>query len=264
MTDIEEPLQPGPDGLIRLFPRVVGTFTDDPDQWTVRCPFCEHVHRHSSWPGEAVAHCLEDSYVIYPENLRITDYDLRGYCMTCRDDYLANTHDYAANALRLRPYAPTDLTPSDRGLFATYVCNFSHWWQRLSPFNWPPAAAPVLPNIQAVELPYPTYLRPRRTTSTARRVALYWHYDEAGVLLYIGITDGLSKRGKDHARYSPWVEFATHVRAVWLDSRPEAEHAERRAIVTENPIFNVKDADGGADAQAVRVEMYLRSKGILV
>lgn len=244
-----------------MYRSVIGFPSDDTDTWIVRCPFCEHPHRHTSWPGEATAHCLEDQYVIYPADLAATDYDLRGYCITCRDDYLAGPDEHAANVLRLRPYAPANIEPSSHGLLATYVCNFNHWWRRTTSYSWPRDPFPGF-TTNVAEPPYPQ--RPRSASASMRRCALYWHYDEAGVLLYVGITDGLAKRGNSHSRTAPWVEFAAHVKAVWLDSRADAERAEREAITTEKPVFNIKDADGGAMAQAARVEMYLRSRGALV
>jgi len=75
--------------------------------------------------------------------------------------------------------------------------------------------------------------------SAARRCALYRHYDSADWLLYIGISELPIARGVQHARDAEWVQWAVRIEAVWFDSREEAEAAERAAIISERPIFNI-------------------------
>jgi hypothetical protein len=72
-----------------------------------------------------------------------------------------------------------------------------------------------------------------------RRCALYRHYDEDDVLLYVGITESLSDRtNSGHARTSDWVQFAVRAEAEWYDSRPLASRAERDAVQEETPVYN--------------------------
>ncbi|MEP2955550.1 MAG: helix-turn-helix domain-containing protein [Sulfitobacter sp.] len=70
------------------------------------------------------------------------------------------------------------------------------------------------------------------------RTALYRHYDEAGVCLYIGITDDLSTRDKDHAKGADWHKLVARSETQWFNSRVEARAAETRAILQERPAHN--------------------------
>lgn len=81
-----------------------------------------------------------------------------------------------------------------------------------------------------------------------RRCALYRHFDEHDVLLYVGITEALGDRtNSGHARSSDWVQFAVRAEAEWLDSRTAASRAEREAVKGEKPIFNRQYADWDVD-----------------
>src|ERR1044071_4306502 len=90
-----------------------------------------------------------------------------------------------------------------------------------------------------------------------RRCALYRHYDEHDVLLYVGISESPVDRTNGHARTSEWVEFAERAEVQWLDSRALAEQAERDAIRAETPIFNRQHAIGDPDA---RIAEYRRTR----
>jgi hypothetical protein len=96
------------------------------------------------------------------------------------------------------------------------------------------------------------------TAAGERRCALYRHYDAAGVLLYVGISENPVDRGRGHARYSEWVRYAARIEAEWLDSRAAAERAERLAIRSERPVFNIAHAVGDVDA---RIRSYLQAGG---
>ncbi len=75
-------------------------------------------------------------------------------------------------------------------------------------------------------------------TRPARRCLLYRHYDEDGVLLYVGIARDPSHRTLQHIDASRWVAFAVRMDGVWYASRAAAEAAESDAIRDEHPIFN--------------------------
>lgn len=80
----------------------------------------------------------------------------------------------------------------------------------------------------------------------SERTALYRLYDEADVLLYVGITNDPETRWTYHARQKTWWP-EVHRRAVeWKATRDEAEAAEAKAIGCENPRWNTirPDADG--------------------
>ena len=68
---------------------------------------------------------------------------------------------------------------------------------------------------------------------------LYRHFSAADELLYIGISiDGYS-RTRAHAKHSHWFPDVARVQVEHLASREAAIKAERLAIETEAPRFNV-------------------------
>lgn len=83
-----------------------------------------------------------------------------------------------------------------------------------------------------------------------RPCSLYRHYDEFDVLLYAGISVDPISRTKAHHRSSTWVQFAHRCEVQEFASEAEALDAEREAIRTERPLFNVQHstrADFAAD-----------------
>lgn len=74
------------------------------------------------------------------------------------------------------------------------------------------------------------------------RTALYRHYDATGALLYVGITDCLSGRDKQHAATSHWHCNVQNTTTIWYDTRSDAIAAEREAIRNESPKHNIQNA----------------------
>jgi len=70
------------------------------------------------------------------------------------------------------------------------------------------------------------------------RTALYRHYDADGCLLYVGITDCLSERDKQHAATSHWHGSVQSTVTEWCLSRQHALDLEAVAIKHEKPEFN--------------------------
>lgn len=83
-----------------------------------------------------------------------------------------------------------------------------------------------------------SYVMPRRQPAPSPKVALYRHYDADGALLYIGISNDIVARGRHHAKWAQWMDFAVRVEAEWFETRQRAEDAERAAIQAERPLFN--------------------------
>ena len=71
------------------------------------------------------------------------------------------------------------------------------------------------------------------------RTAVYRLYDDAGVLLYVGVTKDPDTRCKWHVARQPWgAEIARH-EVIWLDDRVEAHRLETAVIASANPLHNV-------------------------
>jgi len=70
------------------------------------------------------------------------------------------------------------------------------------------------------------------------RTALYRLYDEADVLLYIGISHQPDVRFEQHSKMKEWWPRVARRKVEWLDDRPTAAKAEAEAIRAEDPEFN--------------------------
>lgn len=72
------------------------------------------------------------------------------------------------------------------------------------------------------------------------RTALYRHFDAEGCLLYVGISDCLSERDKQHAATAHWHESVEKTETEWCICRDHALALERVAITYERPLHNIK------------------------
>lgn len=75
----------------------------------------------------------------------------------------------------------------------------------------------------------------------ARPTGLYRFFDAQGSLLYVGITSRLRIRMTEHARdyAETWWPLVASRSVEWHQTRSEAGRAERTAITTERPPYNV-------------------------
>ncbi|GIH22513.1 hypothetical protein Aph01nite_08230 [Acrocarpospora phusangensis] len=89
--------------------------------------------------------------------------------------------------------------------------------------------------------------------------ALYRYFDDQDRLLYVGITDHLMIRTRNHIRLSSWMDFAARSTIVRYPNRKEAEDAEHEAILSEHPLFNSRLVED--PAIAVRLVEYLIEHG---
>jgi hypothetical protein len=69
--------------------------------------------------------------------------------------------------------------------------------------------------------------------------SLYRYYDRHGALLYVGISEDWELRLKNHQRYSEWFPYAYQLCLEHHRSRKSAQAAEREAIRSEWPLYNV-------------------------
>lgn len=75
-----------------------------------------------------------------------------------------------------------------------------------------------------------------RALQEGGKTALYRLYDRDGTLLYVGITHDLQERWRSHARNQIWWLDVARKEHVWFNTRAEAETAEKRAILSEDPL----------------------------
>lgn len=82
------------------------------------------------------------------------------------------------------------------------------------------------------------------------RTALYRCFDADDELLYVGISKDPAERWKQH-RGSAWWRHVTMRTVEWYDDRAAAERAERKAIQSEGPRYNVQHNQRLADPVVV-------------
>lgn len=76
--------------------------------------------------------------------------------------------------------------------------------------------------------------------TTDRAHVLYRAYDENFSLLYVGITANPGVRLRKHAERKWWWGNVSQIQLQHFSSRDALEAAEREAIATESPVFNVQ------------------------
>lgn len=81
-------------------------------------------------------------------------------------------------------------------------------------------------------------------------VALYRHFDEDGVLLYVGIANDPAVRAEGHRVQSRWWPLSKRTDVEWHDSRQAALDAEVAAIRSELPLFNTQSLPRAARHRA--------------
>lgn len=69
---------------------------------------------------------------------------------------------------------------------------------------------------------------------------LYRHYDEDGILLYVGESINAISRLYQHTREAKWADDIRTVTIEVFPSRDEAIEAETSAIQSERPLYNIK------------------------
>ena len=68
---------------------------------------------------------------------------------------------------------------------------------------------------------------------------LYRHFGANGELLYIGVTNNVQRRVKDHIKKSDWFCVVRNITMELFESREDALDAEKEAIIKENPKYNI-------------------------
>lgn len=102
------------------------------------------------------------------------------------------------------------------------------------------------------------------------RTALYRHFDAQGQLLYVGISDCLSARDKQHAATAHWHGRVFKTETSWFPDRQAALIAEWEAIRDEGPAYNIRrgppaflipKAEKAAPKQLALASFFARRKG---
>jgi hypothetical protein len=75
-----------------------------------------------------------------------------------------------------------------------------------------------------------------------RPAAVYRLFDADDRLLYVGVTENVKARFSHHASSKPWWPDVARHTVEWMDNRDDAEAAEKLAISTEMPVWNVRDS----------------------
>jgi hypothetical protein len=88
---------------------------------------------------------------------------------------------------------------------------------------------------------------------------LYRYFDANGTLLYVGISGQLAQRDKSHISRSKWMQLTAGSTVERRKTLARVKLAERIAIETEHPIFNV--AYNSTPEAKARMRAYLEAVG---
>lgn len=69
---------------------------------------------------------------------------------------------------------------------------------------------------------------------------LYRHFDETGALLYVGVSLNTVSRLVDHKRTAKWFSRLARVEVQRFPTREASLDAERLAVETERPLYNIQ------------------------
>lgn len=84
----------------------------------------------------------------------------------------------------------------------------------------------------------------------AGRHLVYRCYDQNGRLLYVGKSGNLPARLDNHRSASPWLELVARMSIRVYSSHEAGLAAEREAIATERPLFNLRSTPEAAKRRA--------------
>lgn len=73
-------------------------------------------------------------------------------------------------------------------------------------------------------------------------VAVYRMYDATGVLLYVGYSTNIAARIQNHQWRTAWIEDVVDITLAHYPDVHAARDAERVAIKTEAPRYNIQQA----------------------
>jgi hypothetical protein len=90
---------------------------------------------------------------------------------------------------------------------------------------------------------------------------LYRYFDTDDILLYVGISGDLADRDKSHISRSKWMQLTARSAVERHKTLERVKLAERTAIETEHPIFNI--AYNSTPEAKARMRAYLEAAGRL-
>jgi hypothetical protein len=90
---------------------------------------------------------------------------------------------------------------------------------------------------------------------------LYRYFDAKAILLYVGISGDLAVRDRSHISRSKWMQLTAHSIVERRKTLERVKMAERIAIETEHPVFNV--AHNSTPEAKQRMRAYLEEIGRL-
>jgi len=233
-------------------PVVAAVATSDQLAHLVHCPFCGLTHQHGGHgrnsqfgavDGGRMSHCLNTDHgqdVMQAFGSRREAWyvlkEVRGRALLYADD---DRYGWKVTYDRL---LMADLNVALERLVEDYEAEWGEHIRNRGCY------------IMASEL------KAAAAAPSAKRCAVYLHYDADDVLLYVGIANDVVTRGRAHAAQSVWVPFAVRGEHVWCDDRTAAALKEVELIRTRRPLFNETHAAPGRDR---RVAEYLAGKGRL-
>ena len=85
--------------------------------------------------------------------------------------------------------------------------------------------------------------------------ALYRLFNDADVLLYVGVANRPPERLGTHLSLKRWWSHVDRIEVEWHPTRRDALLAERQSVIAESPLYNIliPGPDGGSKGAVVRL-----------
>lgn len=85
------------------------------------------------------------------------------------------------------------------------------------------------------------FCKPKRKKQTnATKTTLYRHYNKEGILLYVGVSLSSLQRLGQHSNNAHWFNSITDIKMKSYASRDIALKKEKEAIISEQPLYNIR------------------------
>lgn len=100
------------------------------------------------------------------------------------------------------------------------------------------------------------------------KTAVYKHIGKDGIILYVGMTNHMPRRLKEHDKASYWYDDVKNIEIEWFDTRDDAVQYEQEMIRQLSPEHNIhhnSDGEGEQDRHLSKtgVDYIVSSKDIM-
>jgi excinuclease UvrABC nuclease subunit len=84
-------------------------------------------------------------------------------------------------------------------------------------------------------------------------IALYFHYDGEGTLLYVGVSSDVFMRQQQHVKQARWFSQVRKISIIRFENMTEAREAEASIIKDRKPLYNTVHSESVYTNHLVRL-----------